>query len=190
MVCPVKAISLKPAVAGELMLYTDGEKVFSTAQLKMGSGTSGLLVTEVKTRMKAAAGGARFAVIDGSPGIGCPVIASLAGVDMVLIVAEPSVSGMSDMQRIKQTAEKFGTKMAVCINKFDTNPAYAKSIELFCKDQELPFMGKIPYDPAAIKATNNGLSIVDIDCESGRAVRAVYDNTVQLLFEKGDISQP
>ncbi|MGI6176379.1 MAG: ATP-binding protein [Christensenellales bacterium] len=184
MVCPVKAITLKPAAAGELMLYTDGKKVFSTAQLKMGSGTSGLLVTEVKKRMKAAAGDARFAIIDGSPGIGCPVIASLAGVDMVLIVAEPSVSGMSDMQRIIQTAEKFGTNMAVCINKFDSNPAYAQRIQGFCKDQRLPFVGRIPYDPAAVKATNEGLSIVDIDCAAGRAVRPVYDATLELLFEK------
>jgi len=114
-------VTLKPAVAGELLLYTEGEKVFSTAQLKMGSGTSGMLVTEVKKQMKSAAADVEFAIIDGSPGIGCPVIASLSGVDMVLIVAEPSISGISDMERIINTAAKFGVKTAVCINKFDTN---------------------------------------------------------------------
>ncbi len=120
-VCPVKAITMVPAVAGELMLYADKKKAFSTAQLKMGSGTSGLLVTEVKKQMKSAAVSVEFAIIDGSPGIGCPVIASLSGVDMVLIVAEPSISGISDMERIINTAAKFGTKTVVCINKFDTN---------------------------------------------------------------------
>ena len=120
-VCPVEAITMIPAVAGELMLYSDGEKVFSTAQLKMGSGTSGMLVTEVKKQMKAATVDTELAIIDGSPGIGCPVIASLSGVDMVLIVAEPSISGISDMERIINTAAKFGTKTAVCINKYDTN---------------------------------------------------------------------
>ena len=104
------SVTLKPAVAGELMLYSDGEKVFSTAQLKMGSGTSGMLVTEVKKQMKSAAADAEFAIIDGSPGIGCPVIASFSGVDMVLIVAEPSISGISDMERIINTAAKFGRK--------------------------------------------------------------------------------
>ena len=134
-VCPVEAITMKSAVAGELMLYSDGEKVFSTAQLKMGSGTSGMLVTEVKKQMKAATVDTELAIIDGSPGIGCPVIASLSGVDMVLIVAEPSISGISDMERVIKTAAKFGTKTAVCINKYDTNIGNTKKIEEFCKNK-------------------------------------------------------
>ena len=80
----------------------------------MGSGTSGKLVTEVKKQMQTAAINTEFAIIDGSPGIGCPVIASLSGVDMVLIVAEPSLSGISDMERIIKTAQQFKTKIAVC----------------------------------------------------------------------------
>ena len=119
-VCPVGAIQLVDSVAGDLMLYTD-EAVFSTAQRKMDSGTSGMLVTEVKKQMKSAAPAAPLAIIDGSPGIGCPVIASLSGVDMVLIVAEPSVSGISDMERIIKTAQGFETEIAVCINKYNTN---------------------------------------------------------------------
>lgn len=184
-VCPVEAITMKPAVAGELMLYSDGEKVFSTARLKMGSGTSGMLVTEVKKQMKAAAADAEIAIIDGSPGIGCPVIASLSGVDMVLIVAEPSVSGISDMERIINTAAKFGTKTAVCINKYDTNIENTEKIEEFCEKQGLPFIGRIPFDSNAVKAINNGQTIVDIDCTSGTAVKEVYHKTMNLLFEKG-----
>jgi MinD superfamily P-loop ATPase len=184
-VCPVEAITMKPAVAGELMLYSDGEKVFSTAQLKMGSGTSGMLVTEVKKQMKAAAADAELAIIDGSPGIGCPVIASLSGVDMVLIVAEPSISGISDMERIINTAAKFGTKTAVCINKYDTNIENTEKIEEFCKKQGLPFIGRIPFDSNAVKAINNGQTVVDIDCISGTAVKEVYHKTMNLLFEKG-----
>jgi MinD superfamily P-loop ATPase len=184
-VCPVEAITMKPAVAGELMLYSDGEKVFSTAQLKMGSGTSGMLVTEVKKQMKAAAADAELAIIDGSPGIGCPVIASLSGVDMVLIVAEPSISGISDMERIINTAAKFGTKTAVCINKYDTSIENTEKIEEFCKKQGLPFIGRIPFDSNAVKAINNGQTVVDIDCISGTAVKEVYHKTMNLLFEKG-----
>lgn len=88
-ICPGKAITLKDVKAGQLMLYKNESSVFSTAQLKMGSGTTGMLVTEVKKQMKNEAKEAAFAIIDGSPGIGCPVIASISGVDMVLIVAEP-----------------------------------------------------------------------------------------------------
>lgn len=184
LVCPVEAVTLKPAVAGELLLYTDGEKVFSTAQLKMGSGTSGMLVTEVKKQMKSAAADVELAIIDGSPGIGCPVIASLSGVDMVLIVAEPSISGISDMERIINTAAKFGVKTAVCINKFDTNMQNTEKIENFCTVQEISLIGRIPFDSDAVKAINNGQTIVDIDCASGAAVKAVYSKTMELLLKQ------
>lgn len=182
-ICPVGAVSLKPAVAGELMLYV-GDTVFSTAQLKMGSGTSGMLVTEVKKQIQSAAVDAELAIIDGSPGIGCPVIASLSGVDMVLIVAEPSISGISDMERIIITAEKFQTRIAVCINKYDTNIDNTEKIESLCKRLKLPFVGRIPFDPDAVKAINNGWSITDIDCAAGRAAKDVFDRTVKILFKE------
>ncbi|PKM58184.1 MAG: ATPase [Firmicutes bacterium HGW-Firmicutes-3] len=183
MVCPVNAITLKPAVAGALMLYTQEASVFSTAQLKMGSGTSGMLVTEVKKQMKSIIVDSELAIIDGSPGIGCPVIASLSGVDMVLIVTEPSISGISDMERIIKTVEKFGTKTAVCINKYNTNLENTERIQDFCKKSGLPFIGNIPYDSEAVKAINNGQTIVDVECESGRAVRVIYQKTIALLFD-------
>ena len=186
-VCPAGAISLKPVVAGELMLYADNNRVFSTAQLKMGSGTSGMLVSEVKKQMKdSASPDIELTVIDGSPGIGCPVIASLCGVDMVLIVAEPSVSGISDMERIIKTAEIFRTKTGVCVNKYDTNPANTKRIEAFCQTKNLPFTGRIPFDPEAVKAINNGQTIVDVDCPSGSAAKQVFNNTMELLFKESD----
>lgn len=181
-VCPTCAISLKPAVAGELMLYVDEHSVFSTAQLKMGSGTSGMLVTEVKKQMKSGATLADLAIIDGSPGIGCPVIASLSGVDMVLIVTEPSISGISDMERIIKTAQNFQTKIAVCINKYDTNIKNTDRIESFCLANGISFTGRIPFDSDAVKAINNGQTIVDIDSTSGHAAIDVYDKTMKLLF--------
>src|SRR5574344_1429589 len=183
-VCPVEAITMVPAVVGDLMLYADKKKVFSTAQLKMGSGTSGMLVTEVKKQMKSATVDAELAIIDGSPGIGCPVIASLSGVDMVLIVADPSISGISDMERIITTAAKFGTKTAICVNKYDTNIVNTEKIEEFCNKQGIPYIGSIPFDSNAVKAINNGQTIVDIDCTSGTAVKEVYRKTMNLLFEK------
>ena len=180
-ICPTGAIILKPDIAGDLMLYT-GEEIFSTAQLRMGSGTSGMLVTEVKKQMKSVIIDANLAIIDGSPGIGCPVIASLSGVDMVLIVSEPSISGISDMERIIKTAQQFKTKIAVCINKHDTNLENSEKIKLFCASNNIPFAGTIPYDPDAVKAINSNQSIVDIECSSGRAVRGVFNETMAMLF--------
>ena len=183
-ICPMGAISLVPVIAGELMLYL-GDAVFSTARLKMGSGTSGMLVTEVKKQMKSAADDVEHAIIDGSPGIGCPVIASLSGVDMVLIVAEPSVSGISDMERIVKTAKMFQTKVAVCINKYDTNFQKTDEVEVLCKEKGLPFVGRIPYDSKVVEAVNQGRSIADLDCSAGRAVKVVFEKTIKLLFNDG-----
>jgi MinD superfamily P-loop ATPase len=181
--CPEKAIVLKSVAAGNLMLYED-EAIFSTAQLKMGSGTSGMLVTEVKKQMNSAAKAVEFAIIDGSPGIGCPVIASLNGVDLVLIVAEPSVSGISDMERIIKTAQQFQIKIAVCINKYDTNLVNTEKIEAFCKKLNLSLVGKIPFDAEVVKVINQVLSIVDVDCTSGRAVRKVFTEVSKLFLNK------
>lgn len=178
--CPVQAVSLRPAVAGELQLYHN-HHVFSTAQLKMGSGTSGLLVTEVKKQMKSVVIFADLAIIDGSPGIGCPVIASLSGVDMVLIVTEPSLSGISDMERIIRTAQQFQTRIAVCINKCDTNWSRTAEIEDFCRQRGLPLAGHIPYDPEAVSAINAGQTVIDRDCAAGQAVREVFVRTMEVL---------
>ena len=181
-VCPNTAVSLIADPAGDLMLYTAPDSVFSTAKLKMGKGNSGMLVAEVKRRMHAAAPPqTAVAVIDGSPGIGCTVIASLSGVDMVLIVAEPSLSGISDMERIVKTAGKFDVFMAVCINKYDMSEANTRAIESFCKQNKIPLVGKIPFDPQVVKAVNNGQSILDVDCPSGNAAHGIYNTTMSLL---------
>ena len=181
-ICPSQAITLIPSTAGELMLYKNNDdSVFSTAQLKMGSGTSGKLVTEVKRQLINAASQSNFAIIDGSPGIGCPVIASLSGVDIVLIVAEPSISGISDMERIIVTAKRFNVKTVVCINKYNTNFQNTERIISYCQKNQLPFVGKIPYDKSAVEAINRGLSIVDIKCSSGEAVKEVYKKTIAQL---------
>ena len=181
-ICPVNAVSRNPAIAGEQMLYRAANSVFSTAQLKMGNGTSGKLVTEVKKRMLSSLlPETELAIIDGSPGVGCPVIASLSGVSMVLIVAEPSVSGVSDMGRIIRTAEIFHTPLCVCVNKADVNYELTKQIERFCEEKHIPFVGTIPYDPLAVTAINNGKTIVETDCPSGRAVREIYAETMRLL---------
>ncbi|WP_313346430.1 ATP-binding protein [Sedimentibacter sp.] len=181
-ICPSSAITMKDFKAGDLMLYKD-DVVFSTAELNMGSGNSGKLVSEVKKQLRDNSK-ADFAVIDGSPGIGCPVIASISGVNMILIVAEPSVSGLSDMKRIIETARTFKTKTAVCINKYDINEEITDKIKRYCKNYNIELIGKIPYDIKAVEAINDGVTIVDIDCAAKRAVQEVYNNTIKILNDQ------
>lgn len=179
-VCPAEAITLSKDLAGKRELYT-GESVFSTAMLKMGRGNSGKLVTDVKLAMIKAAPACSLAIVDGSPGIGCPVIASVSGMDLVLVVAEPSGSGVSDLKRLIKTAETFQTRLAVCVNKYDVSPNHTAEIESFCRAQGILFVGKIPFDPLAVQAANSGLSVVDADCPSGQAVRNIYKEICKVL---------
>jgi MinD superfamily P-loop ATPase len=185
LVCPVDAIQMKPHQAGSMTLFRKGDAVFSTAKLKMGSGTSGLLVSQVKKRMnEAMKEDIPLAIVDGSPGIGCPVIATLSGADVTLIVAEPSLSGISDLERIVKTARGFGVRIAVCVNKANINPEKAEQIRRYCERETLFFAGVIPYDPLAIEAVNRGQTIADTPCPSGKAVREIYRNILPLL-ERG-----
>ena len=179
-VCPHDAITLEPSVVGDLMLYRNS-RAFSTAQLRMGSGNSGLLVTEVKKRMNVKEIESDLAIIDGSPGIGCPVMASITGVDMILIVAEPSASGISDLERVISTAKHFNTPVAICVNKYDINLGLTKKIEDRCMELKLPFVGKIPFGQEAVKLVNQGLTIVDEPCEAGKSATIIYENTLKLL---------
>ncbi len=182
-VCPQGAVKLKDDTAGDLMLYRE-DRVFSTAQLRMGRGNSGKLVSAVKTALDQAAPETELAIIDGSPGIGCPVIASVSGVDLVLIVAEPSRSGISDLQRIVKTAAIFGAKTAVCVNRFDTSPENTRAIEAFCAEKDIPFVGRVPYDKHAAAAINAGKSLADVDCPARDGLHRVFVRTMELLQEQ------
>ena len=180
-VCPQDAVHLAQDVAGYRSLYT-GERTFSTATLKMGRGNSGKLVTDVKLAMlRSAPDDAALAIIDGSPGIGCPVIASVSGMDLVLVVAEPSQSGLSDLKRLVETAKTFEATLAVCVNKWDVSVESTKAIRAFCCAEDIPFLGVIPYDPSASAAINAGLSLADVDCPARDALHNIFDEAYTLL---------
>jgi MinD superfamily P-loop ATPase len=91
-------------------------------------------------------------LIDGSPGIGCVVIASITGVDAVVVVSEPTKSGRSDLERVLGVARHFGIPAFVCINKYNLNREVTAEIEDFCKSEDIPIIGKIPFDPSIVKA--------------------------------------
>ncbi len=185
LVCPVNAITMNPNIVGDLMLYKNEKRVFSTAKLHPGNGNSGLLVSEVKKQMKDnSKKDTAFAVIDGSPGIGCPVIASLSAVDMVLIVAEPSLSGFSDMERIIKTARSFETDIVLCVNKYDINTRISEQIEQMCDKEDILFVGRIPYDTSALDAINKNKPVTDYEGKASDAIKQIYKKVIERFLNK------
>lgn len=170
--CPVSAISMKENKAGEIKLYK-GEDTFSTAKLKVGEGNSGLLVTEVKNTLRYNSE-ANFAVIDGSPGIGCPVIASLNDADYVLLVTEPSVSGFEDLKRILEVCKRFNKKVYACLNKYDLNIRYSEKIEDFLEEENIKLVGKIPYDSKVVSSLNDGKNLLYTDSDASNSIKSMY----------------
>lgn len=181
-VCPQSAVTMRNDIAGEQMLYKD-DRVFSTAKLKMGRGNSGKLVTDVKKTLVNEAPDSELAVIDGSPGVGCPVIASVSGVDLVLIVAEPSLSGIHDMERILKTTAILRSKAAVCVNKYDICVEKTEDIERYCQENSVSFVGRIPFDKQTATAVNDGHSLASVDCPARDALRNILKNIQLLLLE-------
>ncbi|HHX79236.1 MAG TPA: 4Fe-4S binding protein [Acholeplasmataceae bacterium] len=184
LVCPVDAVSLNENVTGYLNLFKTNEYVFSSATLKMGSGNSGKLVSEVKTQMNNNSADAFISIIDGSPGIGCPVIASLSGADIVLFVTEPSVSGLSDLKRVVETARVFNPIMLVCVNKYDINIKKTEEITSYCQSENIPVIGKIPYDKMLTKCINDNESFIDKDYLGSNAIIKMYQKLKEYIEEK------
>ncbi len=186
-ICPEKAITMEQVVSGKLKLYTTKDYIFSTARLRMGYGVSGKLVASVKKQLLDAVDQTvqtkekHLVVIDGSPGIGCPVIASLSGVDMALIVTEPSVSGISDLKRLIQTAKIFKIALSVCINKYDIDRDNSNLIQQLCEDENIPMVGKIPFDTNAFEAAKNGRSVIDYNSGATEAIKQIWTNLIKQL---------
>jgi MinD superfamily P-loop ATPase len=150
--CPVQAISLTDIKTGETYIDSTQRGTFSHALLDIGAEGSGKLVTEVKENLFGCINGKEWALVDGSPGIGCSVIASITGADAVVIVSEPTVSGQSDMKRVLGVARHFGIPAFVCINKYDLNLRLTASIERYCENNRVPVIGKIAFEPEIVKA--------------------------------------
>lgn len=150
--CPVKAISLIDVKTGETYVDRTRRGMFSHALLDIGAEGSGKLVTEVKDNVFAFASGEEWALIDGSPGIGCTVIASITGADAVVAVCEPTKSGQNDLERVLGVARHFGIPAFVCINKYDLNPQNTAEIEAYCEKNDFPVLGRIPFEPEIVKA--------------------------------------
>jgi MinD superfamily P-loop ATPase len=149
------------------------------ARLGIAAENSGRLVTLVRSEAKRIAGeqGLPYVIIDGSPGIGCPVIASLTASDIALIVTEPTVSGDHDLRRIAQLTRKLGIPALVCVNKWDINPDATDKIKLFAREADIGFAGVISYDKAVTAAQRAGQAVTEYSTGGvAKEIRSVWDH--------------
>lgn len=161
--CPVDAINFDPAPNGQWYRSTTRHGTMVHAKLGIAEENSGKLVTLVRDNAKKIAKEENLdlIIVDGSPGIGCPVIASITAADLVLVVTEPTQSGMHDLERVAKLTQHFKIKTLVCINKCDINPDITEQIEQLAKKNDIPVVGKLRYDNAVTKAQINRQSVVE-----------------------------
>lgn len=161
--CPVDAIEFKNAVNGQWFISETRLGPMVHARLGIAQENSGKLVSLIRKQAKqlAAERNKDLIIVDGSPGIGCPVIASITAADMVLVVTEPTISGQHDLERVIELTEHFGIPTAVCINKHDINSEIAKAIEERAAERGLKVAGKIAYDTVVTKAQIAAMSVVE-----------------------------
>lgn len=177
-ICPKGAIEMREDLSGEWFISETKYGPFVHARLAIAEENSGKLVRIVRHNAKLIAEkeGRDFVIIDGPPGIGCPVIASLAGVDLALVVTEPTLSGIHDMERIIKVAQHFGIKTYVCINKYDLNLKNTQTIRKHCQDLNIKVAGEIPFDTKVTEALVNGKSVVEYqDGEVSRQISGLWD---------------
>jgi len=161
--CPVNAIKMEQQNAG--MLYVSKTRFghFVHARLGIAEETSGKLVSQVRITAKdiAKENQADMILVDGSPGIGCPVIASITGADYIIAVTEPTLSGLHDLERIVKLSNHFKVPVSICINKFDINTRISGMIERYCGEQKLIMLGKIPYNDIFTRAIVERKTVIE-----------------------------
>jgi MinD superfamily P-loop ATPase len=182
--CPAKAIAFPERHCGEWYVSDTRFGIMVHAQLYPGEENSGRLVTLLKreARIIAEDNGLGLVLSDGAPGIGCPVISSLAGTDLAVLVTEPTPSGMHDLMRVAELCEGFRTKVAVIVNKWDINPGQTEAIEAYCAGKGYPVVARLPHDRAVTDAMVNRQVVTEYGHgELTDALRHAWDDIVARL---------
>jgi MinD superfamily P-loop ATPase len=182
--CADRAIEFPVRDCGEWFVSRTAHGPFVHARLKPAAENSGKLVTLVRREAKkiAAQRGSKLILVDGPPGIGCPVIAAVGGADLLLAVTEPSLAATHDLQRLVALARHFRVPVCVCVNKFDLNREQTAAIAGWCDERALPVVGLIPYDPQVTAAQLAGTNFVAwTPSAAGEAVRGVWEGVRRLL---------
>ncbi|HCS49293.1 MAG TPA: (4Fe-4S)-binding protein [Candidatus Aminicenantes bacterium] len=183
-ICPEQAVEMETPIAGEWYVSKTKYGPFVHARLGIAEENSGKLVTEVRKKAREIAESEKrdLVIMDGAPGIGCPVIASLTGTHLALVVTEPTPSGRHDMERIVGLARHFKIRVACCINKFDLNLENSEQIQRWCGEQTIPVVGKITFDPAVMESVVRGVPYVEYTSNSSAEdIRRMWSSLLVLI---------
>ena len=177
-ICPVEAITMTENLAGQWSISDTKYGPLVHARLGIAQENSGKLVALVRQHAKEIAerDGLDYIISDGPPGIGCPVISSLSGAKMALLVTEPTLSGIHDLERVLGVCHHFGTPALICINKYDLNEDNTRQIERYCLNNGIEIAGRIPFDSIVTEAIAHGLPVVEY-------VRNGVSHQIEALWE-------
>ncbi len=178
--CPNQSVASVEKISGHWFISKTACGTLVHARLGVAEESSGKLVTVVRNAARdiALKENKDLIIIDGPPGIGCPVISSMSGVDNALVVTEPTVSGIHDMERVLEVCRHFNVKAAVCINRYDLHISNTSKIEKYCLEKEIKLVGKVPFDRTFMKALAEGKSFVEYAGES------VVSNIIKDIWDK------
>jgi MinD superfamily P-loop ATPase len=184
--CPAHAVAFNERVSGYLYTAKTAKgDTFVFAELLPGEENSGKLVAKAReiARTEAKNNGQKVILIDGPPGVGCPVIASLTGADLAIVVTEPTSSGIHDLKRIVELTKHFQIKTGLILDKSDINPDYLYDLRRYSIEAGLMFIGEIPYDHSITDAQKNGVTVFEFDpyTPSALAMREVYIRLKSIL---------
>jgi len=187
-ICPVEAITMKERMSGHWFVSDTRYGTLVHARLGIAQENSGKLVAVVRQQAKQIAEqeGKCLVISDGPPGIGCPVISSLSGVSLALLVTEPTLSGMHDLDRVLGVCRHFGVPAQVCINKYDLNEENTKQIEDSCLNQGVEIAGRIPFDNVVTESIVQGLPVVEYS--SSRVTQEIERmwHTLSVMLRNGE----
>ncbi len=185
--CPQEAIEFPERNCGEWFISDTRAGPMVHARLGIAEGNSGKLVATVRTEAQkvAAVRGYSLVIVDGPPGVGCPVIASVTGASMVLIVTEPTVSGEHDLERVLQLTKHFGIPAAICINKWDVNPAMADRIEQRAIELNADVAGRVRYDEMVTQSQLEARSATEAGGAASDDMRNVWMKVRDICMQRG-----
>jgi MinD superfamily P-loop ATPase len=185
--CPVHAIDFRERVSGEWMISQTRWGPLVHARLGVAAENSGKLVSIVRREALRIAeeGGHPLVIVDGPPGIGCPVIASVSGASLVLCVTEPSVAGEHDLERVLALTRHFEIPAAVSVNKWDLNAEAAERIEMKARDAGAKIVGRIRYDAAVTLAQIEGRPVVEMNSPASFDIREIWNQLSSVGVEDG-----
>ncbi|MDQ7784934.1 MAG: ATP-binding protein [Desulfomonilaceae bacterium] len=183
-VCPVDAVTLEESLNGRWFISESRLGPMVHAELRPGEENSGKLVALVRNQAKVLTGksGKKLILVDGAPGVGCPVISSVTGADRVVIVTEPTRSGIHDMLRALELVQGFNIPTSVVINKYDIAPEMGERIHRICSEKQTVVLGSIPYDAAVTAAMVNGRSVVEFDDgDASKAIVGIWEKLAETV---------